>query len=104
MDQVTRRATDKAGPAKQLRGSGAHIVTEPLTQAERDVLYTIWEFERFKRTFAVNVASEYYAVLQALDQIDNEEKKIRNLGEDELLGVFEIPEPPKNWPIWWDSM
>jgi outer membrane protein TolC len=62
-----------------LRGSGAHIVTEPLTQAERDVLYTIWEFERFKRTFAVNVASEYYAVLQALDQIANEEGNYRRV-------------------------
>jgi len=56
-----------------LRGSGAHIVTEPLTQAERDVVYAIWNFERFKRTFAVDIASEYYAVLQALDQIANEE-------------------------------
>lgn len=62
-----------------LRGSGAHIVTEPLTQAERDVLYAIWEFERFKRTFAVNVASEYYSVLQALDQINNEEGNYRRV-------------------------
>ena len=62
-----------------LRGSGAHIVTEPLTQAERDVLYAIWEFERFKRTFAVNIASEYYAVLRTLDQIDNEEGNYRRV-------------------------
>jgi len=62
-----------------LRGSGAHIVTEPLTQAERDVLYAIWEFERFKRTFAVNIASEYFAVLQALDQITNEEGNYRRV-------------------------
>ena len=62
-----------------LRGSGAHIVTEPLTQAERDVLYAIWDFERFKRTFAVNVASEYFAVLQALDQIANEEGNYRRV-------------------------
>jgi len=62
-----------------LRGSGAHIVTEPLTQAERDVLYAIWEFERFKRTFAVNIASEYLAVLQALDRIANEEANYRSL-------------------------
>jgi outer membrane protein TolC len=55
-----------------LRGSGAHIVTEPLTLAEREVIYTIWEFERFKRVFAVDVASEYMSVLQSLDRVANE--------------------------------
>jgi len=62
-----------------LRGSGAHIVTEPLTQAERDVLYAIWEFERFKRIFAVNIASEYLGVLQGLDQVANEEANYRRV-------------------------
>jgi len=55
-----------------LRGSGAHIVTEPLTQAERDVIYAIWEFERYKRIFAVSVASEYLNVLRQLDRVDNQ--------------------------------
>ena len=62
-----------------LRGSGAHIVTEPLTQAERDVLYAIWEFERFKRTFAVNIAGEYLEVLQGLDEVANEEANYRRV-------------------------
>lgn len=62
-----------------LRGSGAHIVTEPLTQAERDVLYAIWEFERFKRTFAVNITSEYLEVLQGLDEVANEEANYRRV-------------------------
>jgi len=56
-----------------LRGKGAHIVTEPLTQAERDVVYAIWNFERYKRVFAVNVAARYLAVLQGLDRVANEE-------------------------------
>ena len=54
-----------------LRGSGKHIVAEPLTQAERDVVYAIYEFERFKRIFAVNIASSYLGVLRQLDQVDN---------------------------------
>ena len=62
-----------------LRGSGAHIVTEPLTQAERDVLYAIWEFERYKRTFAVSIASAYLAVLRQLDEVDNQERNYRSL-------------------------
>ena len=54
-----------------LRGSGRHIITENLTQAERDVLYSIYEFERFKRTFAVNIASEYLSVLRQIDEVTN---------------------------------
>ncbi len=62
-----------------LRGSGAHIVAEPLTQAERDALYAIYNFERFKRTFAVDIASDYLAVLQQIDRVKNEEDNYRGL-------------------------
>ena len=54
-----------------LRGSGEFVVTEPLTQAQRDVVYSIYGFERFKRSFAVSVASEYLSVLQSIDRVDN---------------------------------
>ncbi len=54
-----------------LRGAGRHIVTEPLTQAERDVVYAIYEFERFKRTFAVSIARSYYGVLRQMDSVAN---------------------------------
>jgi len=62
-----------------LRGAGRWIVTEPLTQAERDALYAIYGFERFKRTFAVDVASNYLGVLRQLDQVDNAEENYRRL-------------------------
>jgi outer membrane protein TolC len=60
-----------------LRGSGKHIVTEPLTQAERNVVYAIYDFERFKQTFAVQIASQYLGVLRQLDQIKNAEENYR---------------------------
>jgi outer membrane protein TolC len=62
-----------------LRGAGRHIVAEPLTQAERDVMYAMFSFERFKRTLAVRVASEYLSVLQQVDQIRNAEDNYRGL-------------------------
>jgi len=62
-----------------LRGSGRHIVTEPLTQAERNVVYAIYEFERFKKTFAVSIASDYLAVLKQLNQVENAAENYRNL-------------------------
>lgn len=54
-----------------LRGSGEFVVTEPLTQAERDVVYAIYTFERFKKTFAVQIASRYLSVLQQQDRVQN---------------------------------
>ncbi|MFG0245310.1 MAG: TolC family protein [Phycisphaerales bacterium JB052] len=54
-----------------LRGSSKFVVTEPLTQAERDVVYSIYDFERFKRTFAVQIASSYLSVLQQQDRVEN---------------------------------
>lgn len=62
-----------------LRGSGRYIVTEPMTQAERDVVYSMWSFERFKRTLAVRVATDYLSVLQQLDQVKNAEDNYRSL-------------------------
>ena len=62
-----------------LRGAGRHIVTEPLTQAQRNVIYSIHAFERYKRTLAVRVADGYLGVLQQLDQIKNAEQNLQNL-------------------------
>ena len=62
-----------------LRGSGRHIVTEPLTQAERNVVYAIYQFERFRRNFAVSIAAEYLSVLRQLDVVKNNEENYRGL-------------------------
>ena len=62
-----------------LRGSDKHIVTEPLTRAQRDVVYKIYDFERFKKTYAVNVASSYLNVLGRLDRVKNNEENYRSL-------------------------
>ena len=62
-----------------LRGSGKHIVTESLTQAERNVIYAIYNFERYKKQFAVNVASRYLSVLEYYRRIENAEENYRGL-------------------------
>lgn len=61
-----------------LRGAGKYIIAEPLTQAERDVIYAMWDFERFKRTFAVNVAQDYFAVLSQMDSVANARDNYRS--------------------------
>jgi outer membrane protein TolC len=62
-----------------LAGSGEYIVAEPLTQAERNLSYSLYTFARFKRTLAVQVASEYLTVLDLKDQLKNEEENYRRL-------------------------
>lgn len=62
-----------------LRGRGRHIAAEPLTQAERNVTYAMFSFERFKRTYAVSVASDYLGVLRQQDGIRNSEENYRSL-------------------------
>lgn len=46
-----------------LRGAGAAVEAEALMQAERDLLYRLREFTRFRKRLAVRVASAYYSVL-----------------------------------------
>ncbi|MDP8244882.1 MAG: TolC family protein [Candidatus Hinthialibacter antarcticus] len=62
-----------------LRGAGRHIVAEPLTQAQRNMVYAIYEFERFKRSFAVSIADEYLSVLQRIDEVKNAEQNYKSL-------------------------
>ncbi len=73
-----------------LRGFGSEIVMEPLTQAERDVLYQARRYERFRRTFAVDVAQRFFRVLEQIDQLANEEANHKNLTQlrerNEALG------------------
>jgi len=52
-----------------LRGSDPIVVLENLTQAERDTLYEIRSFNRFRKTFAVSVATEYLWALELYDVV-----------------------------------
>lgn len=62
-----------------LKGAGRRVVMEPLTQAERNVVYGIYSFEEYKRDFAVRVASQYLDVLGTLDSVKNAQDNYRSL-------------------------
>jgi len=76
-DAVSRLSLNITQPI--LRGFGRAIVEEPLTQAERDVLYEARAYERFRRTFAVNIAQSFFRVLEQVDRLENEEANYANL-------------------------
>ena len=46
-----------------IRDFGSTIETEELLQAERDLLYRLRDFTRYRKSFAVRIASQYYSVL-----------------------------------------
>lgn len=61
-----------------LRGAGKYVASESLTQAERDLIYSLYTFERYKGTFAVQIMQNYMNVLSQMDQIDNAAENYKN--------------------------
>ncbi len=54
-----------------LRGRGYKITMENLTQGERDMLYALRDFVRYRKDFTVSIVSAYYNVLRQRDQVRN---------------------------------
>lgn len=54
-----------------LSGAGYIAASEALTQGERDVLYAIRDFTQFRKSFAVDISSQYYRTLQAREAARN---------------------------------
>jgi len=61
-----------------LRGAGKYVASESLTQAERDLVYSLYTFERYKSTFAVQIVQSYMNVLSQMDQVDNAAESYKN--------------------------
>ena len=64
-----------------LRGRGRQVVQENLTQAERDVLYQIRSFNRYRQGFVVSIANDYYRVLESKAAVTNAESSYYRLVE-----------------------
>ena len=62
-----------------MRGSGRLVNMESLTQAQRDLVYTIREFEQYKRDFMVGIASAYLNVLLTKRMLVNEEENYKRV-------------------------
>lgn len=61
-----------------LRGRGAKVAAERLTQAERNLLYELRAFTQFRKEFTVQVCSAYYGVLQNRDTVRNNWRGLEN--------------------------
>jgi len=79
-----------------LRGSDPKVVLEPLTQAERNTLYQIRTFNRFRKTFVVSVITQYYEVLELYEVARNTEDYRKSLEKlcgqvERLVGAGRLP-------------
>lgn len=54
-----------------LSGAGYLSASEVLTQSERSVLYAIRTFAQYRKSFAVDIASQYYGVIQSRETARN---------------------------------
>lgn len=69
-DQTASSALIGSFTQPLLRGAGA-AADETLMQAERNLLYQLRAFTRYRKTLAVRIASQYYTVLQTRDTVRN---------------------------------
>jgi len=78
-------------------GAGAGLSAwEQLTQAERNVLYRIRSFNRYRQTFVVSVISDYYRVLQQRETVSIQEDSYERLVEstNQLRMEVEVGQRP----------
>ncbi len=72
-----------------MRGSGRDIIREPLTQAERNLMYAILSFERYRQSYAVETATEFFDVLEynqrLRNALDNERRLEENSRRAEMM-------------------
>lgn len=68
-----------------LRGAWRGLAYEDQYRRERDFLFAVFGFDRFRQTFAAGIYANYYAVLRQKDQLTNEKANIERLQQTYLL-------------------
>lgn len=68
------------GDVPLLRGAGS-IAREDLIQAERDLVYQSRTFERFRREYLVDIAQDYFALLETRARIINQIRQLQSLSQ-----------------------
>ncbi len=62
-----------------LGGAAREVIREPLTQAERNLVYEVRSFERYRSTFSLEIATKYFQLIETIDNVRNEEDNFKGL-------------------------
>lgn len=73
-----------------LRGAFRHVRLESLTQAERQLLYSVRGFARFRRDFYVDVVSSYLNLLTRVQALRNLRTNVANLRKNLVEHEFYV--------------
>jgi outer membrane protein TolC len=75
-----------------LRDAGFEASHEALTQAERNLVYAIRDFELFREDFSIDVARRFYDLVQQQQSIENEQRNLEELlfGERQAQALFDV--------------
>ncbi len=65
-----------------LRGRGAEIAAEGLTQSYRNVIYQMRTYEDFQRTFFREIVIDYLSILRLEQEVDNEQQNLASRKEN----------------------
>jgi len=61
-----------------LRGAGYEVSHESLTQAERDLIYAVRDFELFREDFAIGIARDFFDLVSQKQRLVNIEQNYRD--------------------------
>ncbi|MEO0513698.1 MAG: TolC family protein [Planctomycetota bacterium] len=87
-DETQAVALDFSLDLPLLRGAGRTAATvETRIQAERDLIYAVRGFERFRREFFVDLATTYFDLVRRQRQLANQELQLRNFEASSELFV-----------------
>ena len=75
-----------------LRGGGYAVTHEPLVQAERNLVYSLREFELFREDFSIDVARRFYDLVNRKQSIDNQQRNLDNneFGRRQAEALFAV--------------
>lgn len=87
-NQAAASAVAAAVSQPLLQGAGRKIALEELTQAERDMVYAIREFVRYRKSFSVGIAKNYFNLLRLQDRLTNSLNNYENLRDERIRAEF----------------
>jgi len=75
-----------------LRGFGRTVTMEGLVQAERNLIYAIRDYELFREDFSIDVARQFYGLVQQAESIENAKLNLEAFifGRRQAEALFEV--------------
>ncbi len=80
-----------------LRGAGHEVAWEGLLQAERSVVYAIRDYELYRESFSIDVATRFYDLVQQKQSLENQRRTLESqvFGRKQAEALFSVGRTPE---------